>query len=165
MRYLDLLSSSVIMICMIEIGTVLIVWLSGIEMVCHHHLVWLSDWMRKGPVSILCDFEWWRSVKYFPGGVSLRAKHVFSRPGAPQHRWQKISKDQKDQKRVAGLHGTATVAMAYLILDLWDCGLYWYQPSSLSLAQTSPPAPSIWTMFTVLFKATGSGHFLPLYYL
>ena len=24
-----------------------------------------------------------------------------------------------------GLHGTATVAMAYLILDLWDCGLYW----------------------------------------
>ena len=43
--------------------------------------------------------------------------------------------------RVAGLHGTATVAMAYLILDLWDCGLYWYQPSSLSLAQTSPMPP------------------------
>jgi len=25
-----------------------------------------------------------------------------------------------------GLHGTATVAMAYLILDMWDCGLYWW---------------------------------------
>ena len=37
--------------------------------------------------------------------------------------------------RVAGLHGTATVAMAYLILDLWDCGLYWYLSCS-SFAKT-----------------------------
>ena len=52
-----------------------------------------------------------------------------------------ISLATKFISRFTGLHGTATVAMAYLILDLWDCGLYWYQPSSLSLAQTSPMPP------------------------
>ena len=69
--------------------------------------------------------------------------------------------------RLTGLHGTATVAMAYLILDLWDCGLYWYLLFSLTPAQTldiiqTSPSPPIQTMYCMQkSKLPFSGGFLP----
>ena len=52
---------------------------------------------------------------------------------------------------IPGLHGTATVAMTYLILDLWDCGLYWLVSYLLLLNIFAPggfspcvPASQLW---------------------
>ena len=45
------------------------------------------------------------------------------------------------------LHSTATVAMAYLILDIWDCGLFWW---IFSLCSCFPAVTELTIMVGVL---------------